>query len=122
MSAEVSRGAGAPLGTTFRSLVGTGGDASDAEVVVVAVPGTEIGNALARVTGLHGKITIDATNAFGGRNEEFESLAHWVKSIVGGPTAKSFNLNFANIYDKIDEQRARPGNLYAAEDDARDVA
>ena len=45
-----------------------------------------------------------------------------MKSIVGGPTAKSFNLNFANIYDKIDAQRARPGNLYAAEDDARDVA
>ena len=39
---------------------------------------------------------IDATNAFGDRNEEFESLAHEVKSIVGGPVAKSFNANFAN--------------------------
>jgi predicted dinucleotide-binding enzyme len=109
-------------GHDVQELGRDGGDASDADVVVVAVPGTEIGNALARVTGLHGKVTIDATNAYGGRNEEFESLAHWVKSIVGGPTAKSFNLNFANIYDKIDEQRARPGNLYASEDDAREVA
>src|SRR5438094_9930937 len=99
-----------------------GGDASGADVVLVAVPGSEIANALGKVTGLRGKLTIDATNAFRGRNEEFESNAHEVKSIVGGPTAKSFNLNFANIYDKIDEQRARPGNLYAAEDDARDVA
>src|SRR5205823_8497032 len=108
-------------GHDVQELGRDGGDASDAEVVVVAVPGTEIGNALARVTGLHGKVTIDATNAFGGRNEEFESLAHWVKSIVGGPTAKSFNLNFANIYDELDSQSARPANLYAADDDAREA-
>jgi predicted dinucleotide-binding enzyme len=44
-----------------------------------------------------------------------------VKSIVGGPTAKSFNLNFANSYDEIAKQRVRPSNLYAADDDARDV-
>jgi 8-hydroxy-5-deazaflavin:NADPH oxidoreductase len=66
-------------------------------------------------------VTIDATNAFGGGNEQFESLAHEVKSIVGGPVAKSFNLNFANIYDEIDGQPQRPGNLFAAEDAARAV-
>jgi hypothetical protein len=65
--------------------------------------------------------TIDATNAYSGRNEEFESLAHEVKSIVGGPTAKLFSLNFANIYGEIAKQRVRPSNLYAADDDARDV-
>ena len=48
-------------GHDVQELGRDGGDASDAEVVVVAVPGTEIGNALARVTGLHGKVTIDAT-------------------------------------------------------------
>jgi 8-hydroxy-5-deazaflavin:NADPH oxidoreductase len=73
------------------------------------------------VSGLEGKIAIDATNAFGGRNEQFESLAHEVKSIVGGPVAKAFNVNFATLYDQIDEQRARPSNFYAAEDDAREV-
>jgi predicted dinucleotide-binding enzyme len=64
---------------------------------------------------------IDATNAYGGRDERFESLAHEIKSIVGGPVAKSFNVNFATLYDQIDEQRATPGNFYAAEDGAREV-
>jgi 8-hydroxy-5-deazaflavin:NADPH oxidoreductase len=99
-----------------------GGDASDADVVVVAVPGGEIADALARVDGLDGKVAIDATNAYGGRNEEFESLADEVKSIVGGPTAKSFNCNYARLYDQIDEQRVAPCNLYAADDGAREVA
>src|SRR5438874_6845584 len=98
-----------------------GGDASDADAVLVAVPSAAIADALGKVSGLEGKVVIDATNAFGGRNEEFESLAREVKSIVGGPVAKSFNLNFANQYDRIDEQRVPPGNLYSAEDDAREV-
>ena len=74
------------------------------------------------MSGLDGKVTIDATNALGGRDESFESLAHQVKSIVGGPTAKAFNLNFALIYDEIAKQSARPGNLFAAEDGAREAA
>ena len=98
-----------------------GGDASAADVVLVAVPGPAIVNALDAVTGLRGKVTIDATNAVRGRNEEFESNAHEIKSIVGGPTAKSFNLNFANVYDEIAAQRVPPSNLYCAEDDAREV-
>jgi predicted dinucleotide-binding enzyme len=98
-----------------------GGDASDANVLLVAVPGTEIANALGTVTGVEGKVTIDATNAVRGRNEEFESNAHEVKSIVDGPTAKSFNLNFARIYDEIAAQRVRPSNIYCAEDEAREA-
>jgi hypothetical protein len=31
-------------------------------------------------------------NAFDGRDEAYESLAHEVKAIVGGPVAKAFNL------------------------------
>jgi 8-hydroxy-5-deazaflavin:NADPH oxidoreductase len=98
-----------------------GGDASDADAVLVAVPSDAIADALGKVSGLEGKVVIDATNAFGARNEQFESLAHEVKSIVGGPVAKAFNLNFANQYDQIDEQRVRPSNLYAAEDEGRQV-
>jgi 8-hydroxy-5-deazaflavin:NADPH oxidoreductase len=98
-----------------------GGDASDADVILVAVPSGSIAEALAQVTGIQGKITIDATNAFRGRNEQFESLAHEVKSIVGGPTAKSFNLNFATLYDEIAKQRVPPSNLFAADDDAREA-
>lgn len=98
-----------------------GGDASDADAVLVAVPGGEIADALSKVSGLDGKLTIDATNIFGERSGEFPSLAAEVKSIVGGPVAKSFNTNFAALYDQIDEQRARPSNLYAADDDGREV-
>ena len=98
-----------------------GGDASAADVVLVAVPSLAIAEALGNVTGVAGKITIDATNAARGRDEGFESLAHQVKSIVGGPTAKSFNLNFAAVYDEIPAQRVRPSNFFAADEDARAV-
>jgi predicted dinucleotide-binding enzyme len=98
-----------------------GGDATGAEALLVAVPSGDIAEALGKVEGIGGQVAIDATNAFRGRNEEYESLAHEVKAIVGGPTAKAFNLNFAAIYDEIDAQRARPSNLYAADDEARDT-
>jgi len=108
-------------GHDVQELGRDGGDASDADVILVAVPSVQLAEALGKVSGIAGKVTIDATNAVRGRNEEFESVAHEVKSIVGGPTAKSFNLNFAAVYDEIDAQRVRPGNLYAAEDGAREV-
>ena len=44
-----------------------------------------------------------------------------MKSIVGGPTAKSFNLNFALVFDEVAKQRVRPSNLFAAEDGAREI-
>lgn len=109
-------------GHTVTELGRDGGDASDAEAVLLAVPSDAIADALGRVSGLEGKIVLDATNAFHGRKEEFESLAHEVKSIVGGPVAKAFNANYAALYDQIDAQRVPPSCLYAAEDDAREVA
>jgi predicted dinucleotide-binding enzyme len=108
-------------GHDVQQLGREGGDASGADVVLVAVPSGAIADALGKVSGLQGKVAIDATNAFGGRNDEFPSLAHEVKSITGGPVAKAFNLNFARLYDRIDEQPERPGMLYAADDDAREV-
>ena len=99
-----------------------GGDASDADVVLVAVPSNAIAAALGGVKGVEGKVAIDATNAFGGRNEQFESLAHEVKSITGGPVAKAFNANYAALYDEVAKQRVKPSNLYAADDGAREVA
>jgi len=92
-----------------------GGDASGADVVVVAVPGHVISAVLGAVTGLAGKI---ATNAFPSRNETFTSLAEEVKSVTGGPVAKGFNLNFAVLYHQIAAQRVRPSSFYAADDAA----
>jgi len=108
-------------GHEVQELGRDGGNASEADVLLVAVPGPAIANALGKVTGAAGKPAIDATNAVRGRSAGFESNADEVKSIVGGPTAKSFNLNFARVYDEIDAQRVRPSNIYCAEDGARDV-
>ncbi len=99
-----------------------GGDASDADVILVAVPSGAIGEAIAKVSGLEGKIAIDATNAHDGRDEGFESLAHEVKSVVGGPVAKAFNLQHATLYEEGAKQRVRPSNLYAADDGGREAA
>jgi 8-hydroxy-5-deazaflavin:NADPH oxidoreductase len=44
-----------------------------------------------------------------------------VKSFTGAPVAKSFNLNFALLYDQIAAQRVPPGSFYVAEDGARDI-
>jgi len=109
-------------GHAVTALGQEGGDASAADVVVVAVPGTAIADALGRVTGLDGKTALDTTNAFGERPTDDPSLAHQVKGITGGPVAKAFNTNFAAIYDQVDEQRARPSSVFAADDEAREVA
>ena len=63
---------------------------------------------------VEGKMTIDATNAFAGRDESHPSFAHQVKSITGGPVAKAFNLNFAAAYEDVAAQRVRPDQVGAA--------
>jgi predicted dinucleotide-binding enzyme len=98
-----------------------GGDASDADGVLVAVPSSAISDALQKVTGLEGKIAIDAANAFAGRNEQYKSFAHEVKAHTKGPVAKAFNANFATLYDRIRDTRVPPSCLYAADDEARAV-
>jgi predicted dinucleotide-binding enzyme len=108
-------------GHNVTTLGREGGDASDADVVLVAVPGGKASEGLAKVTGLEGKIAIDTENAFTGRNEQYESFAHEVKAHTNGPVAKAFNANFARLYDEIGQQRVRPSCLYAAEDEARDL-
>ncbi|WP_228563603.1 hypothetical protein [Catenulispora rubra] len=96
-----------------------GGDASDADVVVVSVPGPAIAAALAGVTGLAGKPTIDTCNIYGERPTGHPSLTLQIKDIIGGPTAKSFSTNFASAYDEISKQRVTPTNLFAAEPEVR---
>ena len=109
-------------GHAVTTLGQEGGDASGADVVLLAVPGGAISDALGKVSGLEGKVVIDATNIFTERNEQYESLAHEVKALTNGPVAKAFNANFAALYDEIDGQRVKPGCLFAADPEAREVA
>jgi len=109
-------------GHDVAELGSEGGDASGADVVLLAVPSPAIDDALASVTGLEGKVVIDATNVTRGRAEGFESLAHQVKARTGGPVAKAFNLNFARAYSEVQGEPKAPGNLFAADDEARALA
>ena len=99
-----------------------GGDVSDADVVLVAVPGGSIAEALDGLTGMNGKTVIDATNLIGvGAPDGFASNADFVKSRTGGPTAKSFNVNFASLLGHLGEARVRPSNLWCGDEEAREV-
>jgi predicted dinucleotide-binding enzyme len=99
-----------------------GGDVSDAEAVLFAVPGGAIADAVENVQGLEGKTVIDATNLIGAEPPSgFQSNAEFVKSRTNGPTAKSFNLNFARVYDQIGSQRAKPCNIWTGDEEAKDV-
>jgi predicted dinucleotide-binding enzyme len=99
-----------------------GGDVSDSEVVLVAVPGGAVAEALDKVQGIEGKTVIDATNLFGiDPPPGFASNAEFIKSRTNGPTVKSFNLNYARLYDRIGEQSERPGNIWSGDEGARDV-
>jgi predicted dinucleotide-binding enzyme len=108
-------------GHNVTTLGREGGDASGADVVLVALPSGSISEALGTVTGLEGKIAIDTANAFAGRNDQYESFAHEVQAHTRGPVAKAFNANFGALYDRIGEQRVPPSCLYAADDEAREV-
>ena len=99
-----------------------GGDVSNVEAVVVAVPGGAIAEALDNVQGLEGKTVIDATNlANVDPPAGFSSNAEFVKSRTNGPTAKSFNINFAALYDWIGEAGSTPSNLWCGDEEARQV-
>jgi 8-hydroxy-5-deazaflavin:NADPH oxidoreductase len=99
-----------------------GGDVSAADAVLLAVPGGALPEALASARGIAGKTVIDATNLIGAEPPAgFSSNAEFVKAQTGGPTAKSFNVNFAALYDKLGSARARPSNLWCGDDEARAV-
>jgi 8-hydroxy-5-deazaflavin:NADPH oxidoreductase len=99
-----------------------GGDVSDAEAVLVAVPGSAVADVFDAVSGWEGKTVIDATNLVGAEPPEgFASNAEFIKSKTNGPTAKSFNLNFARLYDQLDQAKNQPSNIWSGDDEARGV-
>jgi 8-hydroxy-5-deazaflavin:NADPH oxidoreductase len=116
--ADLWEGAGHELKRIGRE----GGDVSDAEAVLMAVPGGTIAEALDNVQGLEGKTVIDATNLVGVEPPEgFSSNAEYVKSRTNGPTAKSFNINFALLYDRLGEASSTPSNMWCGDEEARQV-
>jgi 8-hydroxy-5-deazaflavin:NADPH oxidoreductase len=99
-----------------------GGDVSSADAILVAVPGGAVAEALDGVTGWDGRTVIDATNLIGvAPPDGFASNAEFIKSRTGGPTAKSFNVNFMSLLDRLGEARATPSNLWCGDEDAREV-
>jgi predicted dinucleotide-binding enzyme len=98
-----------------------GGDVAAAEVVLVAVPGAAIKEALEGVSGLDGKTVIDATNLYGAATPPngAASNAEYVKSVTGGPTAKAWNVNFAALFDQVADASTPPGNLWCGDEEAR---
>jgi 8-hydroxy-5-deazaflavin:NADPH oxidoreductase len=100
-----------------------GGDVAEADVVLIAVPGGSVEEALGKVTGLAGKTAIDATNLYGGAvpPRGHASNAEYVKSVTGGPTAKAWNINFAALYDQIADASTPPGDLWCGDEEAREV-
>jgi predicted dinucleotide-binding enzyme len=99
-----------------------GGDVADADAVVLAVPGDAVEDALGSLTGVEGKILIDATNPLQGRPDGVESLSAQAKSIAHGPTAKAFNTNFAALFEQAASARERPTMPICGDDEALPVA
>ena len=103
-------------GHEMTSLGHEGGDASGADMVLVAVPGDAIEAALASVAGLESKTVIDTTNLYSGVRPPsgFASNAEYVKSATGGATAKAWNINFATLFDQVTDATTPPGTSGAA--------
>ncbi len=102
-----------------------GGDATDADVVVLAVPSEAVPDAMTRVAGLGGKVVLDATNRMGARAPSpppvgYPSIAEYVKAQTGGPTAKAFNLNFGSLLDQAATASSRPDNIWVGDEGARE--
>jgi predicted dinucleotide-binding enzyme len=98
-----------------------GGDVSDAEAALLAVPSGAIDDALRSVSGLEGKTLIDATNLLQGeRPGGANSLAEYVKQVSGANVAKALNTVFAALYDQVADQRVRPSCLYCGEEAAKE--
>jgi predicted dinucleotide-binding enzyme len=97
-----------------------GGDASAADVVLVAVLSEAVPDALTRVTGLDGKVVLDATNRMTAAPPAgYPSIAEYIKAQTGGPTAKVFNLNFGSLLEQAAQTSSKPGNIWVGDEEAR---
>jgi predicted dinucleotide-binding enzyme len=115
----------ASAGHEVTALGHDGGDAGDADVVLLAVPGTVVSEALAGVSGLKGKVVLDATNRISSETPPpagYDSVAEYVKETSGAASvAKVFHLNYGAILDRAAAGDRRPGNLWVGDEGARDA-
>lgn len=109
-------------GHEVTALGSEGGDADGADAVILAVPGSAVERALHGVSGVEGKVLIDATNPLQGRPDGVESLSTWAKSVTGGPTAKAFNTNFASLFEHAGKAAEQPTMPICGDDEAVEVA
>lgn len=98
-----------------------GGDVAGADVVLVAVPYGKLAEALDGIRGLGSQVVIDATNNLGGERPPagVASNAEYIKSRTSGPVAKSFNLNFGNLFEQAAAAAHRPQNIWTGDEEAR---
>jgi predicted dinucleotide-binding enzyme len=97
-----------------------GGVVSEADGVLVAVLSEAVPEALTRVTGLEGKVVLDATNRMAAAPPAgHASIAEYIKAQTGGPTAKVFNLNFGALLEQAAETTPKPGNIWVGDEAAR---
>ena len=67
-----------------------GADVSQADVLLIAVPGDKLTDSLAKLKHSAARPVVDATNLVDTKpSAAFHSNAEWVKSKTDGPTAKS---------------------------------
>jgi 8-hydroxy-5-deazaflavin:NADPH oxidoreductase len=90
------------VGHEVTELGREGGDASDADAVLFAVPNQAVSEALAALTGLQGKLGLDATNRLSGEAPPigYPSIAEYVKATTNEPVAKAFNRNYGSPFDQ----------------------
>ena len=108
-------------GHEVTTLGRSGGDAADADVVLLAVPNQAVPDALEGVTGIEGKLVIDATNRLDGELPPtgFDSIAEYVKATINGTVAKAFNLNYGDLYERAAAASTPPSNIWVGDDAAR---
>lgn len=93
-------------------------------MVLLAAPGTVVPDALAGVSGLPGKVILDATNRLASQTpppDGYESVAQYVKATTGGAVAKVLNPNYGAILAQAASTARRPGNLWVSDEGAREA-
>lgn len=100
-----------------------GANVSNVDAVLLAVPGEAIADTIDTLQGMQGTtVLIDPTNLLGvSPPEDFPSNAEYARAKTGCPTAKAFNTIPAVVYERLDEARARPNNLWCGDEGAREA-